>query len=196
VDAHIAKSAGFAQPILRCLRERVHEACPGVEETIKWGAPSFVHAGGILAGVAAFRQHASFGYSKHALVVGEEVAGDGMGRYGRLASVDDLPPRRRMLADIRRAAALNEHGAKAPAIRKAPRPKPMPETTPELAAALALRRHAAAKAAFDAFAPSHRREYIEWIAQARRADTRARRLGQAPEWLAEGKRRHWKYEKA
>src|SRR3546814_17414621 len=103
VDAYIARSAPFARPILEHVRELVHEACPDVEETIKWGAPSFVHAGGILAGMAAFKQHASFGYWKHALVVGEGAERDGMGSYGKLAGVGDLPPRSRLLAPIRRA---------------------------------------------------------------------------------------------
>src|SRR3546814_2493006 len=102
VDAYIARSAPFARPILEHVRELVHEACPDVEETIKWGAPSFVHAGGILAGMAAFKQHASFGYWKHELVVGEGAERDGMGSYGKLAGVGDLPPRRQLLAHNRR----------------------------------------------------------------------------------------------
>jgi uncharacterized protein YndB with AHSA1/START domain len=191
VDAYIAKSAGFAQPILARVRELVHEACPTVEETIKWGMPSFVHAGGILAGMAAFKQHVSFGYWKHALVMGEGVARAGMGSYGRMASLSDLPPKRQLLADIRRAVVLNEQGAKAPAARKAARPPP--EMPPELAAALAMRKHARARAAFEAFPPGQRREYMEWIGEAKREETRARRLAQALEWLAEGKARNWKY---
>src|SRR3546814_184553 len=99
VDAYIARSAPFARPILEHVRELVHEACPDVEETIKWGAPSFVHAGGILAGMAAFKQHASFGYWKHALVVGEGAERDGMGSYGKLAGVGDLPPRRQLRSE-------------------------------------------------------------------------------------------------
>ncbi|MDN5780409.1 MAG: YdeI/OmpD-associated family protein, partial [Luteimonas sp.] len=166
------------------------------EETIKWGAPSFVHAGRILAGMAAFKQHASFGYWKHAQVVGEDAAREGMGSYGKLASVGDLPPRRQLIADIHRAVALTGQGTKTSTAGKVARPEPLPEMPHELATALAMRRHAGAKAAFDAFAPGQRREYIEWIADAKRVDTRARRLAQALEWLAEGKRRNWKYEKA
>ena len=100
-----------------------------------------------------------------------------------------------MIADIRRAMVLNEQGVKTPAARKAATPKPPPEMPAELAAALAMRKHARAKATFDAFAPSHRREYIEWIGEAKRDETRKRRLAQALEWLAEGKQRNWKYAK-
>jgi uncharacterized protein YdeI (YjbR/CyaY-like superfamily) len=193
IDAYIEKSAAFAQPILVRVRELMHEACPQVEETIKWGMPSFVYAGGILAGMAAFKQHASFGYWKHAQVVGEGEDRTGMGSYGRMTRVSDLPPKKRLVADIHRAMLLNEQGVKRKGARKEATPKPAPEMPAELAAALAMRKHAKAKAVFDAFAPSHRREYIEWIGEAKREDTRARRLEQALEWLAEGKPRHWKY---
>lgn len=190
IDAYIERAAPFAQPILQHVRVLVHEACPAVEETIKWGMPTFVHAGAILCGMAAFKQHASFGFWKHALVVGEGEPRDGMGSYAKLVSLDDLPPKRTLLAHLRKAVALNEAGVKSPARKSAP--KPPPETTPELAAALA--QSPAAKAAFDAFPPGCRREYIEWIAGAKRPETRARRVSEAVAWMAEGKRRNWKYE--
>jgi uncharacterized protein YdeI (YjbR/CyaY-like superfamily) len=198
VDAYIARQADFARPILEHARAAVHEACPEVEETIKWGMPSFVHAGRILAGMAAFKRHASFGYWQHALVVGEggeeeERPREGMGSYGRLSSVADLPPRRTLLAHIRKAAKLAGEGVKSPAARKATTPKPPLKAPADLLAA--LKANPDAKAAFDAFAPSHKRDYIEWITEAKREETRAKRLAQAVEWMAEGKRRHWKYEK-
>ena len=192
IDAYIAKAAPFAQPILQRIRDVVHEACPEVEETMKWSAPSFVYAGGILAGMAAFKQHASFGYWKHALVMGEGAQRDGMGSYGKMATLKDVPSKRRLVADIRRAMQLNEAGVKTPGPRKTAAPKPPPETPPDLLAALAKNRKA--RTTFEAFAPSHRREYVEWITEARRDETRARRLAQTVEWLAEGKRRNWKYE--
>ncbi len=203
VDAYIAKSAPFARPILEHVRAVVHEACPDVEETIKWGMPSFVYGGGILCGMAAFKAHASFGFWKHALVVGEGGAADGgervgMGSFGKLASVRDLPPKRQLVAYVKKAAALNAPGAKpAPArgaatkaAAKAPA-KPLPVPTPEFAQA--LRRDKAASATFKAFSPSQQREYVEWIAEAKRVETRDRRIAQAIEWLAEGKPRNWKY---
>lgn len=190
IDAYIERAAPFAQPILRHVRALVHEACPTVEETIKWGMPTFVHAGAILCGMAAFKQHASFGFWKHALVVGEGEPRDGMGSYGKLVSLDDLPPKRPLLAHLRKAVALNEAGVKSPARKSAP--KPLLETPPELVAALA--QAPAAKAEFDAFPPGCRREYIDWITGAKRPETRARRVAEAVAWMAEGKRRNWKYE--
>ena len=188
IDAYIAASAEFARPILEEIRKRVHAACPQVEETIKWGMPNFVHAGGILCGMAAFKQHASFGYWKHALVMGGAER-DGMGSYGRLASMRDLPPRARMQADLKKAMRLNEDGVKPE--RRKPASKPVPEIPGDLAAA--LDKDKAAKATFDGFPPSCKREYIDWIVEAKREETRAKRLAQAVEWMAEGKRRNWKY---
>ena len=191
IDAYIERAAPFAQPILAHARELVHQACPEVEESIKWGMPSFSHAGGILCGMAAFRQHASFGFWKHALVVGEGEPRDGMGSYGKMTSLADLPPDRTLLAHIRKAVKLNEGGVKAPTTRKST-PKPPPQAPEDLTAALAGNR--AAKSVFDAFPPGCKREYIEWIVEAKRPETRAKRLAQAVVWMAEGKRRNWKYE--
>lgn len=192
VDAYIARSADFAKPILEYVRAQVHEACPGVEETIKWGMPTFMHAGGILCGTAAFKRHASFGFWKHALVVSDGSPAEGMGSFGKLSSVADLPAKRQLLAYLKKAVRLNEQGVRTPAARKAATPKPLPEIPADFAAA--LRADAAAKTAFEGFAPSHRREYLEWILDAKREETRARRIAQAVEWLAEGKSRNWKYE--
>lgn len=192
VDAYIARSAEFAKPVLEYVRALVHEACPEVEETIKWGMPTFMHAGGILCGMAAFKQHASFGFWKHALVVGDDSPAEGMGSFGKLTGIADLPAKRQLLAYLKKAARLNEQGIGRPGVRKAVTPKPLPEVPVDFAAA--LRANAAAKASFEHFAPSHRREYLEWILDAKREDTRARRISQAVEWLAEGKSRNWKYE--
>jgi len=190
VDAYIAGAADFARPILAEMRARVHAACPQVEETIRWGMPSFTHAGAILCGMAAFKRHVSFGYWKHALVM-EGAERDGMGSYGRMCKLEDLPSTARMRADLKKAIRLNETGVK-PA-RPKPAPKGAPAVPDELATA--LKEHEAAKAAFDGFAPSHRREYVEWIVEAKRAETRAKRIAQAIEWLGEGKHRNWKYER-
>lgn len=196
IDAYIANSAVFARPILKQVRALVHEACPQVEETIKWGKPMFVHAGSILCYMAAFKAHASFGFWKHALVVGDDAAdadaGEGMGSFGKLKSIRDLPSKRQLLVYIRKAARLNEQGMKGAAVRRSVTPKPLPETPDDFAGA--LRRNAAAGKCFSGLAPGQRREYLEWILEAKRAETRARRIAQAVEWLADGKSRNWKYE--
>ena len=190
IDDYIQSAAAFAQPMLVHIRDTVHQACPQVEETIKWGMPTFMHAGGILCGMAAFKKHVSFGYWKHALVVGDGSAQEGMGSYGKMASLKDLPPKKTLLAHIRKAAKLNEDGVKAPAQRKSA--KPFPQEPDDLVAA--LRKNKAAQATYEAFPPSCKREYVEWITEAKREETRAKRLAQALEWMAEGKRRNWKYE--
>ena len=192
IDAYIARQADFAKPILETLRKTVHDTCPDVEETLKWGAPTFLHRGAILAMMAAFKHHASFGYWKHAQVMGDTVAREGMGSYGKMASPKDLPPKKTLIADIKRAMQLNRDKVKTPAARKTATPKPPPQMSQELLAA--LKKNARARKTFDGFPPSAQRDYIDWIVEAKRDDTRAKRLAQTIEWLAEGKRRNWKYE--
>ncbi|HXR63679.1 MAG TPA: YdeI/OmpD-associated family protein [Rudaea sp.] len=189
VDAYIANAPDFAKPILVHLRELVHRNCPQVEETLKWRMPTFMHHG-MLAGMAAFRQHCSFGFWKHELVVGKELAGSpqGMGQFGKVTKISELPSASALAAYIKRAMKLNEEGVKAPRATPKKRALTMP---PDLAAALKKNRRAAA--AFAAFSPSNQREYIEWLVEAKRDETRARRLSQAIEWIAEGKPRNWKY---
>ena len=136
IDAYIARAAPFAQPILTHVRGLLHDACPDAEETIKWGMPTFLHAGAILCGMAAFKQHASFGFWKHALVVGHDSPAEGMGSFGKLASVADLPPKRQLLAYVKKAAQLNEQGVKASRTRKVAMPKPLPDMPADFAAAL------------------------------------------------------------
>ncbi|WP_036165671.1 YdeI/OmpD-associated family protein [Noviluteimonas dokdonensis] len=190
IDAYIDKQADFARPILEHVRALVHEACPDVEETMKWSMPTFMYGGAILCGMAAFKQHASFGYWKHALVVGEGEQRDGMGSYGKLASTKDLPAKKTLLAHIRKAMQLNLE--KTAPVRKNAAPKPPPDVPADLSAA--LKKNAKARKTYEAFPPSAQRDYVEWIVEAKRAETRANRLAQAVEWMAEGKRRNWKYE--
>lgn len=192
IDAYIQRAAPFAQPILERLRAVVHDACPEVEESVKWGMPSFQYGGRILCGMAAFKQHASFGFWQHAQVM-ETDEREGMGSLGKLASLKDLPPKRELVALVRKAMSLIDAGVKPAGARKTASPKPSVEAPDDLLKA--LRGNRAAKAVFEAFPPSQKREYVEWISEAKREDTRARRLAQAVEWMAEGKPRHWKYQK-
>jgi hypothetical protein len=195
IDAYIARSAPFARPILKRLRAAVHSACPKVRETLKWGAPSFEYHG-ILCGMAAFKEHCAFGFWKHDLVMGDDPEAqdapkEAMGSFGRLRTLDDLPRKAKFMASVKKAMALNEQGVKAERPERAP--KPAVKMHPELAAALA--RSKPATKTYAAFPPSQQREYLEWIAAAKGDATRKRRIAQAIEWLAAGKRRNWKYEK-
>ncbi len=190
VDAYIAKAPQFARPILAHLREVVHASGPGVVETIKWGMPSFDYHG-ILAGMAAFKAHCSFGLWKHERIVADDPkALEAMGSFGCLKAVSDLPARATLLRYLKKARALNESGESAPRTKTA-RKKPI-GMHPDFAAALA--RNAKARATLEGFAPSHQREYLEWIQDAKRDETRARRIETAIQWLAQGRKHHWKYE--
>jgi uncharacterized protein YdeI (YjbR/CyaY-like superfamily) len=196
IDAYIAKSADFAQPILAHLRAVVHEACPDVEETMKWSFPHFMYGGGILCSMASFKEHCAFGFWKGSLIVDQEgeSAEKAMGQFGRIGSVKDLPPKRVLASYVKKAMALNDAGVKRARSARDAAPKAPVKVPEDFAAALARQKQA--RAAFEAFPPSHRREYVEWIVEAKRDDTRARRIAQAVEWIAEGKSRNWKYERA
>jgi uncharacterized protein YdeI (YjbR/CyaY-like superfamily) len=200
VDAYLAKAQPFAQPILVHLRELVHKACPEVEETIKWSRPFFEYRGAILCNMSAFKQHCSFGFWGQEIGTvlrdAKALRGDAMGSLGRIAQVNDLPPDKLMLDWIRQAAAFVANGQYTSPIaarhKAVKAPKPAPEMPAELASA--LKKHKKAAAAFAAFSPSCKREYVEWIADAKRAETREKRIATAIEWIAEGKQRNWKYQ--
>lgn len=186
VDAYIEKSADFAKPILKHLREIVHKGCPDVEETIKWGMPAFDYKG-ILGGMAAFKAHCAFNLWKGSLLGAKNR--DAMGQFGRITALSDLPKDSVLLGYVEEAVRLNAEGVKAPRRPKEPK-KPL-ETPDDLARA--LKKNAKARETFEAFSPSHRREYVEWITEAKTEETRKKRLGTAIEWMAEGKPRMWKY---
>jgi uncharacterized protein YdeI (YjbR/CyaY-like superfamily) len=188
IDAYIASAADFAKPILTRVREIVHEACPDCEETLKWGHPTFMHHG-IMCGLAAFKQHCALHFWKGGLIVGD-AWDDGMrGQFANLTKVSDLPPKKVLAGYIKKAMELNELGTKAP--KRAPKPKK--ELVAPDVFMTAIKKNKKALAAFEAFSPSHKREYVEWIVDAKGEDTRARRIAQAVEWMAEGKPRNWKY---
>lgn len=190
IDAYIARSAEFARPLLAHLRAVVHGGCPEVEETIKWGMPSFTYRGRILCGMAAFKQHVGFGFWQGEQIEGTARSEQGMGQFGRITRLADLPGKRELTGFIKQAMALIDSGSTRPA-SKAAKARPPLEVPEDLAAA--LQKNAKARAHFDAFPPSYRRDYIEWIVEAKREETRQRRLQQTIEWVTEGKSRNWKY---
>jgi uncharacterized protein YdeI (YjbR/CyaY-like superfamily) len=190
IDAYIAKAQPFAKPILKHLRGVVHEGCPQCEETIKWGMPAFTH-NGIVAIIASFKAHCAFVLWK-ADDVTSGLSRTAMGNLGRITSVEDLPPRKTLVGYVAKRAMLNEKGVKRakPAAARSTKPIRVPA---ELASALA--KNAKARAAWEKFPPSHRREYAEWIGGAKQAETKERRLKAALKQIAEGKPQNWKYMK-
>lgn len=193
IDAYIEKSADFAQPILRHVRELVHAACPEVEETMKWSMPHFMYKG-IMCSMAAFKAHCAVNFWKGELLLkgADDKMQQAFGQFGRITSIKDLPAQKTLSGYIRRAMLLNEEGVKAPARAKAATPRPLAVPT-WLTEALARQQPALDN--FTAFSTSNKREYVEWLEEAKTEATRLRRLEQAIEWIAEGKTRNWKYAK-
>jgi len=200
VDIYITKARPFAQPIMTHFRGLVHKSCPGVEETIKWSRPFFEYRGKILCFMAAFKEHCGFGFWDQNIRVQQRQdnvqQGGGLGSLGRITRVEDLPPDKEILGWIRKGAGLIESGnyiSPIAARSKMAKPrKPAVKMSGPFQAA--LRKNAKAGAVFAAFSPSAKREYVEWIAEAKRPETRDKRIATAVEWIAEGKQRNWKYQ--
>ena len=191
IDAYIARAAPFAQPILRHVRELVHQGCPEVQETIKWSMPHFDYHGIMLA-MAAFKEHCSIGFWKGALVLGKHAGGNGgMGHFGKISSLKDLPSDKRFIKYVRKAAELNKQGIKKPADLKPKSARPE-LTVPEYLRA-ALRKNKKAALTFEEFSYTNKKEYIDWLTEAKREETRSHRLQTNIAWLTEGKVRNWKY---
>jgi len=197
VDAYIAKAQPFAQPILTRLREMVHKACPDITEEIKWGMPAFVLRGIILGHIAGFKQHCTAGFwgpEMRAVLEADGLQFDGgMGSLGRITSLKDLPSDKVLLGYYRQAAVLIDSGERTRSFSRGPkRAKPAPEIPVELAAA--LKKNKTAAKVFAEFTAGAQREYSDWIAEAKRPETKAKRVTEAIAWIAEGKQRNWKYQ--
>jgi len=189
VDTYIERSASFARPILRHLRQIVHAGCPEVEETIKWRFPHFDYHG-IMCGMAAFKEHCSFGFWKASLIFKATTRDrDGMGHFGRITSIEDLPGEKAFVGYVRKAARLNRAGIQDEVKRARRKPRLAPP--PDLVGA--LKKNAKARKTFENFSPTNQREYIEWLLDAKREETRKRRLKTAIEWMAQGKPHNWRY---
>lgn len=193
IDDYISKSAAFAQPILKHLRELVNKACPGVEETMKWSFPHFDYKGSMCS-MASFKNHCAFGFWKGAIMkdsngVLHEQGNSGMGSLGKITSLKDLPSDNILINYIKEAVDLNEKGVKLPPRKKTEQKDLLVPSS----LATALKKNKKAQTVFEAFSPSHKKEYIEWITEAKTETTRDKRIESAIEMLTEGKSRNWKY---
>ena len=201
VDAYIAKSATFAKPILAHIRELIHDNCPSVEETMKWSFPHFMYTSKadrksrVLCSMASFKQHCALGFwYSGGWVMSDETrpASEGMGQYGKITSLSDLPKDKQLIKQIKAAVKVHDAGIK-PAARPKTTGKKVLEVPADLTAA--LKKNKKALAAFDGFSYTNKKEYVDWITEAKTDDTRKKRLASAVEWMSEGKTRHWKYQR-
>lgn len=196
IDDFIEKAQDFAKPILNYLRTAVHKACPHVQETIKWGMPYFQYEGKNLCGMASFKEHCAFVFPLGAVMTDPaglmQTSGEktGMGHFGKIRSLNDLPAEKILMQYIREAMSLTETGARIPKKKSAQKKLVVPEDFMKL-----LKKNMKALATFENFSYSHKKEYVEWIAEAKRAETRSRRMATALEFLEAGRDLSWKYKK-
>jgi uncharacterized protein YdeI (YjbR/CyaY-like superfamily) len=193
IDAYIAKSQPFAQPILKHIRQLVHKACPDTEETMKWSFPHFDYKGAMMCSMAAFKQHAVFSFWKGSIMKDPDKvlnSKDAMGHFGKITSLKDLPPDKVIIKYIKEAKRLNDEGINIKA-------KPTEKKVLVIPGYFTkeLKKHKKAFKTFEEFSYSHKKEYVEWITEAKTEETRTRRMNTAIEWLSEGKGKNWKYEK-
>lgn len=194
IDTYIAKSADFAKPILNHLRELIHKTCPDVEEGMKWSFPHFMYSGEIFCSMASFKEHCSFGFWKATLMkdpdkILHRVGETGMGSFGKIQSLKDLPSAKIMAKYIKEAMRLNEEGI------KVEKPKPSEKKDLKIPDYFTnvVKKNKKAWTTFENFSYSNKKEYVEWVVDAKTEDTRQKRLEQAIEWMAKGKVRNWKY---
>lgn len=196
IDDYIAKSEEFAKPILRYIRDLVHKACPEVEEKMKWGMPHFDYKG-MMCGMASFKNHCIFGFWKASLMKDERkvfIKGEnaGMGNFGKITDINNLPPAKIIIEYINEAMRLNDD--KINIIKKQKENVKKEIIIPD-DFTIALNKNKEAKITFEKFSYSHKKEYIEWITEAKREETRLKRIQTAIQWLSDGKRRNWKYQR-
>lgn len=196
IDAYIKKAQPFAQPILNHLRQLVHQACPDAEETIKWGFPHFDYKGDMMCSMSSFKQHCAFGFWKAPIMTDKQLhdmakSEVAMGHLGKITALTDLPNDAKITAWIKEAMALNDARIK---MQKPAAPKKAEVETPDYFLT-ELAKNKKALAVFEAFAPSHRKEYMMWITDAKTEPTRQKRMAQAIAWIAEGRGRNWAYER-
>lgn len=204
VDAYIAKSAEFAKPILTHLRTLIHDNCPAVEETMKWSFPHFIYkspaerTSKVLCSMASFKQHCAFGfwYAEMSNPTAVAQPGPAMGQFGRITSLEDLPKDKVLIKQIKEAVKHHDSGVTA-RVRAQGRPKPVEKKELEVPAYLvsALKKNKKALKNFEGFNYSSKKEYVDWLTEAKTEATRKTRLDTSVEWISEGKTRHWKYKK-
>jgi len=196
LELYISKSAPFAQEILWHLTELVHEVCPDAEETMKWSFPCFMYKGSILCNIAAFKKHCAFGFWLESKmkdpkkILSRGKAKNGMGSLGKLTGIKDLPSDKILKDYIKEAMKLIEAGEK---LSKKPDDKEKKTLVIPDYFKKALSKNKNALHTFENFSHANKKEYIVWITEAKRDETRIKRLETAIEWMAEGKIRNWKY---
>jgi len=195
IDAYINKAQDFAKPVLKYIREIVHEACPAVEEKMKWSFPHFDYKNEMMCSMASFKEHCTFGFWKASLIkdskgILKEAGNTAMGQFGRITKVSDLPSRKILIRLVKNAMNLNDEG-----IKVATKPKSNKKKELKIPGYFMkeLKKNKKALKTFEGFSYSQKKEYIEWVTEAKTEETRNKRLATSVEWLSEGKIRNWKY---
>jgi uncharacterized protein YdeI (YjbR/CyaY-like superfamily) len=115
-----------------------------------------------------------------------------MGNFGQLKSMNDLPPDRIILGYIRQAVKLNSKAIKVP--RRTRRTEKKALKVPKYFKDALVKNRMALKT-FESFSYTNKKDYVDWMTEAKTEETRIKRLVNSIDWLSQGKIRNWKYVK-
>lgn len=196
-DQYIDLQADFARPILQHLRTLIRSACPDGIEEFKWNFPHFTYKGVILCHLGAFKSHLSVGFWLSAIMddpdgILQTSERESMGNLGRIKRMEDLPAPEVLVRYVHHAMDLIDQGRKLPSVKEKPKDRTL--SIPKILETM-LDANPKAKGTFESFSYSAKKDYTLWIDEAKTEATKIKRATQAVEWLEEGKKRHWKYEK-
>ncbi|MEO9802317.1 MAG: YdeI/OmpD-associated family protein [Reichenbachiella sp.] len=190
IDAYLTTVSSEHRPVLELIRKTVNAVDDRIQEDWKWRAPCF-SLEGLVCWFVAFKSHVGLNFFKGALIEDihnafvESEDEDKGNRMIHFKSIDEVKVK--VIQDyVKQAVLLNEQGIKIDF------PKRKTLETPDYLIE-ALNKNKKAKDVFESFTDAQRKDYIEWLVEAKREETRNKRMTQAIEWIAEGKTRNWKY---
>jgi len=189
IDEAFSKFTGFQKEYCNHLRKLIHKAMPDVKEDWKWG-PNF-NVNGMVCGVWGFKDHVKLVFFKGSAMKdtyklfnqGKENEGNRSINFSSADKIDD----KKIIEYLKEAAEINRKGIKL--VKK--------EIKVVMPAILvkALNKDKASKTYFESLAPSHRRDYADYISQAKQEETQLRRLDKVMEMLTDKRTLNDKYMK-
>ncbi|MCB0792148.1 MAG: DUF1801 domain-containing protein [Flavobacteriales bacterium] len=195
INSHIAEQDEWKRRLMVRLRQLIHQVDPGIEETWRWNGPHF-DRNGIMLGMSAHKTCVSIWFHKGALLKDprrlfeplEKDEAKGMRVYKLKES--DAIDEKAFTELVKQAVKLNEDGVKLSEAKPARKTLVVP---PELESVLKKDQHAMTN--WEGFSYSKKKDYIEWVTDAKREETRKRRIAQAFQLIRDGLALNERYEK-
>ncbi|GAB2541876.1 DUF1801 domain-containing protein [Rufibacter soli] len=184
IDAFFTNAPAFAKPICEKLRLAIDEADPALKPSWKWGTPVYEKAGAsMVCAISVHKQHVNLTFFQGAQVpdtYGVFTTGlDGKNmRTIRFTEVGQV--KEEQIVEYVRAATLVKPDKSGKSTERS-----VIEIPEDLKQALA---HAKQLEKFEQMAYTHRKEYVRWVSEAKRQETRDGRITKTVERITEGKK--------